>query len=381
MMKKINAFFLFLFVVSSMRLFAQTTIYTNDMDYVLGDVKQAFIQDKISTSEQVENLLIGFKKMQVNGIRIPIFPTGAEPNEQALKYFYRRAVEEGFLVFANPAQDSGGRRIANGSLLSADQEPVKDDAEKRQVLIDRILEIDEEYPDLKWINPFNEDARTGSIWSANDMNVIYSTLHENLKNAELIGSCAWGIPASIDILQNTDIEDYITVSTTHNLGFNHSSWSTFIELSKAAGLPVWDSEVNHNKKYDDKSTRLEAAIAYGVDGLVLYDSYSAIDLNTGEISSSAETWMDLYLKSSTALERDPQTEVLVDICASNQGFRLVFQDSGQAYTVRVVNISGQVIGNYHVVDNELNVEGLQQGIYLLAIAWDDQVQVEKVVVK
>ena len=44
--------------------------YVNDMDYMIADVKQAFIQDKISTDAQVENLLKGLKKMKVNGIRV-----------------------------------------------------------------------------------------------------------------------------------------------------------------------------------------------------------------------------------------------------------------------------------------------------------------------
>jgi len=86
---------------------AQSSIYTNDMDYVLGDVKQAFIQDKISNPTQVQMLLEGFKAMQVNGIRVPIITDAEVPNEQALSYFCKQAVEAGFKIFANPAQSSG----------------------------------------------------------------------------------------------------------------------------------------------------------------------------------------------------------------------------------------------------------------------------------
>ena len=359
---------------------AQTTIYTNDMDYVIGDVKQGFIRDKIKTLEQMNNLLAGFEAMKVNGIRVPIFPTGLEPDKNALEYFIVLATEKGFPIFANPAQGSGGQRIACESLDEEDRVAVKDDAEKRQILIDRILEIDKNNPDIKWINPFNEDAKTGTVWSVADMNDIYSQLYAKLENSELIGSCAWGIPASIDVFEKTNIKDYITVSATHNLGFNHSDWTEFINISHAAGLPVWDSEVNHNKKYETKATRLEAAIEYGVDGLVLYDSYNAIDLATGEISASAQTWMDLYLKP-TAINDVEETNVFADIYQDGYGFRVNFLNSAQSYKVSIVDITGKQIRLYsNISDDILEVSNLQKGMYLVAISAHDQIQVEKVMV-
>lgn len=274
------------------------SIYTNDMDYVLGDVKQAFIQNKISTEAQCNNLLVGFQKMGVNGIRVPIFATGLDPNKPMFDYFYQQAVAQGFLVFANPAQSSGGHRIACG-VLGGDRYPVKDDPVATQTLINRIQDFAAEYP-CKWINAFNEDGQAGAVWSADQMNTIYSTLHTNLNGAEQVGPGVWGIPASIQVLNNTDMRDYIAVATTHNLGFHHSSWSTFIALADAANLPVWDSEVNHYDKYGT-GTRLEAAIANEVDGLVLYDSWKGISLTDGSVSSANQTQMALYLKSTPGL--------------------------------------------------------------------------------
>ncbi|WP_373941783.1 T9SS type A sorting domain-containing protein [Polaribacter sejongensis] len=270
-------------------------IYTNDMDYVLGDAKQAFIQDKIKTKEQADNLLQGFINLKVNGIRIPIYAEGLNPNKEMFDYFYTIAVEAGFPIFANPAQSSGGHRIARGVLNTTESLcDVKNDANATNILIERIKDFAAEYK-CKWINAFNEDGRTNNPWTPSQMNTIYSSLYNNVNGAELIGSCAWGIPASIDVMNNTNIEDYITVAATHNLGFNHSSWPTFINLAKAKGLPVWDSEVNHNDAKGN-GTRLEKALEYKVDGLVMYNLWNSINLTDGSVKSSGETLMALYLK-------------------------------------------------------------------------------------
>ncbi|MFB9057862.1 T9SS type A sorting domain-containing protein [Mariniflexile ostreae] len=279
------------------------SIYTNDMDYVLGDVKQAFITNKITTQEDADNLLKGFTKMNVNGIRIPIFPrdiTGVDlnPNKPIMDYFYTKALAQGFEIFANPAQGGGGSRIANNSLsVDASEIPVKDVQAATDELIARVLEFSNDYPNCKWINPFNEDGRaTNSTWSVNQINAIYEALYNNVNGAELIGPCTWGLPAGIDMLQNTNIADYITVAASHNLGFNHGQWSSFKSLASAEGLPVWDSEVNHNDAYGT-GTRLEKAIENNVDGLVLYDSWKTISLTDGSINSGAQEQMLLYLKN------------------------------------------------------------------------------------
>ena len=113
----------------------------------------------------------------------------------------------------------------------------------------------------------------------------------------MIGPCAWGIPASITVLKNTDIEKYITVATTHNLGFNHEKWNEFIKLAKAKGLPVWDSEVNRNKKFPNKSDRLTAALQAEVDGLVLYDSWkSYVNISNGKLNKNGIEVRNLILK-------------------------------------------------------------------------------------
>ncbi|MDF7824785.1 LamG domain-containing protein [Pontiellaceae bacterium B12227] len=284
--------------ISMASLSAIGSIYTNDMDYVLGDVKQAFIQDKISTEAQCDNLLIGFQKMGVNGIRVPIFAEGLDPNKPMFDYFFQQALDQGFLIFANPAQSSGGHRIANG-ILNGTTTSVYDDPVATQTLINRIQDFAAEYP-CKWINAFNEDGQAGAAWSADQMNTIYSTLHTNLNGAEQIGPGVWGIPASIQVLNNTDLSDYITVATTHNLGFHHSRWAEFIAVADAADLPVWDSEVNHYDKFGT-GTRLEAALANEVDGLVLYNSWTGISLSNGSVNSGNQAQMALYLKSTPGL--------------------------------------------------------------------------------
>lgn len=290
-MKKIilRVLVLQMFIISN----AQTTIYTNDMDYVIGDVKQAFIQNKITNTTQADMLIEGFKTMKVNGIRIPIYADGQNPNQTMFDYFYNKAVSEGFPIFANPAQSSGGQRIACG-ILNGTLCNVKDDNTATSILLNTILNFESQYP-CKWINPFNEDGSAGAAFSANQMNTIYSVLSTNLQNAELIGACVWGLPGSINVFNNTEIENYITVATAHNLGFNHSRWSDFIALADAYNLPVWDSEVNHNDKFGT-GTRLEKALENKVDGLVMYDSWRYIDLTTGVVNNAGETVMALYLK-------------------------------------------------------------------------------------
>ena len=281
--------------------------YVNDMDYVLGDVKQAFITNAITTEAKADNLLLGFKNMGVNGIRIPLFGRDVNgvdlnPNKPMFDYFYTQAVAQGFLIFANPAQGGGGARVAN-NMLNGDVPTVKNVPAATDELIARVLEFSAEYSNCKWINPFNEDGRaTSSTWSVSQINSIYAALYNSVNGAELIGPCTWGIPAGIDMLQNTDISDYITVATTHNLGFNHNFWSDFIALADAENLPVWDSEVNHNDKFPDdpvkKGTRLERAIENKVDGLVLYNSWNTIDLTTGAINATGKKAMALYLLPS-----------------------------------------------------------------------------------
>jgi len=284
---------------SSFTVFSQT-IYTNDMEYVLADVKQVFITNKVLTEAHADNLLTAFTEMKVNGIRIPLFgrdTNGVDlnPNKPMFDYFYTQALAQGFVIFANPAQGGGGARVAN-NMLNGDVPSVNGVQAATDELIARVLEFSAEYPDCKWLNPFNEDGRaTSSTWSVDQIHEIYSTLYNNVNGAELIGPCTWGLPAAIDMFNNTNIEDYITVAASHNLGFNHGQWSTFINLAKAKNLPVWDSEVNHNDAKGN-GTRLEKAIENKVDGLVLYNAANAVNLNNGTLTNAVYTWMDLYLK-------------------------------------------------------------------------------------
>ncbi|WP_172824440.1 T9SS type A sorting domain-containing protein [Polaribacter sp. KT25b] len=281
------------------------------MDYVLGDTKQAFITNAITTEAQADNLLLGFKNMGANGIRIPLFGRGVDgvdlnPNKPMMDYFYEQALAQGFVIFANPAQGGGGKRVANNMLNGNGANEGEDVAVKNiqaatDELVNRVIEFSNEYPDCKWINPFNEDGRaTNSTWSINQINEIYKRLYEHgLNGAELIGPCTWGLVAGIDMFNKTDIAEYVTVASTHNLGFNHNLWVDFIAEADKENLPVWDSEVNHNDKFPDDDvkggTRLERAIENKVDGLVLYNSWNTVSLTTGAINATGEKAMALYL--------------------------------------------------------------------------------------
>lgn len=280
------------------------TIYTNDMDYVLGDVKQRFITRQITTEAEADNLLIGFTTMKVNGIRIPIFPAGWDYDEDIMKYFFEQAKLQGFLIFANPAQDSGARRIASGTLLSADLITTNNNPTATTTVINTVSQFVLDYPGLKWINPFNEDGQAGANWTAAQMEAIYSGVKANMESyhanglidniPELIGPCVWGLPASIQVMNNTNIADYITVATSHNLGFNNGQWPTFIAIANAEGLPVWDSEVNNSD--NGGLSRIDTALANNVDGLVIYNSGNNIYKGTGELTALNEIYMSKYLK-------------------------------------------------------------------------------------
>lgn len=266
-------------------------IYEGNLTYVLGDVKQAFIQNKVTTTSKADNLLTGFENLGVNGIRIPIYAEGVNPNEAMYDYFFTKAKQRGFLVFANPAQSVGGRRIANG-LLWTKGESVRGITAKKNALVNRIKDFSNSYR-CNWICPFNEDGAPGTNWWANQMNNIFNELRGNLHGAQLVGPCTWGIPEGIQVLNKTKVEDYSSIVTTHNLGFDHGKWNTFI--NKAKGKPVWDSETNYYDKYGT-GTRLEAAIDAGVNGIVLYDSWKYINLSNGNINSTGNEVKSIYLK-------------------------------------------------------------------------------------
>lgn len=290
------------------------SIYTNDMDYVIGDVKQRFITKDITTETEADNLLKGFTTMKVNGIRLPIFPAGWDYDEAMMQYFFEEAKSQGFLIYANPAQDGGARRIASGTLLSADLISTNNNAAATATVISTVSQFALDYPGLKWINPFNEDGKAGAAWTAAQINEIYSSVKANMESyysngdipnvPELIGPCAWGIPASINVMNNTNIGEYITVASSHNLGSNDSSWATFIALANsnttggvANPLPVWDSEVNNSIGRDgDTTTRIDAALANNVDGLVIYNSGSNIFKDDGSLTALNQIYMSKYLK-------------------------------------------------------------------------------------
>lgn len=269
--------------------------FKGNLDIVLGDVKQAQILNSLSTTTQVENLLNGFETLGVQGIRITIFPEGENPNEEIFDYLYTRAKAKGFKIMANPALWEGAQRIANKVLHGTIVDPtnqgsvgpsVLNNDEATNIVIARIKEFAQDY-EVDWITPFNEDGRPNSTWSVSQINKIYSELYGNINGADLIGPCTWGVPSGTLMLTQTDILQYITVASSHNLGFNHENWPAFI--SAAGDLPVWDSEVNNNAAVANKATRIDAAISIGVNGLVLYDSWRYISLTDGSLNNNGLT--------------------------------------------------------------------------------------------
>lgn len=270
------------------------SVYKKNLVYVVGDVKQALIQNKVTTQAQADNLLKGFKTMNVNGLRFPIYPKGEDPNPIIHTYLFNEAVKQGFRIFSNPALHNGGQRIAN-ELLDGENlgGPVKGNDLKTQVLINRIKEYAAGNK-CTWICPFNEDGAPDKTWSVAQINRIFKDLKGNMNGAELIGPCGWGVPASTDVLEQTEIEKYITVATSHNLGYNHAAWTDF---KTAAGiLPKWDSEVNHNTDHENPVTRIQAAMAADLNGLVLYNSWQYINLTDGSVNTAGKTVMTFYLK-------------------------------------------------------------------------------------
>ncbi|WP_299668328.1 T9SS type A sorting domain-containing protein [uncultured Polaribacter sp.] len=377
-MEKVKQYILLLILSISFCTYAQSIKYVNDMDYVLGDVKQAFITNRISNQSQADNLLKGFKTMGVNGIRIPIFGRDVNgnaltPNKEMLDYFYTKALEQGFLIFANPAQGGGGARIAN-NMLNGTVPSVKDNSAATTELILRVLEFSSEYPDCKWINPFNEDGRaTNSTWSVDQINTIYAALYNNVSGAELIGPCTWGLPAGIDMFQNTQVANYITVAATHNLGFHHNQWSSFINLAKNEGLPVWDSEVNHNDAKGN-GTRLEKAIENKVDGLVLYNSWTNISLTTGAVNAGGERMMALYL-DQTSLSTDNYEDFKLQISPNPFVDKLkIVSPNANIASYTIYNLNGKEIlrskNEIFSTKIEINTSKFSKGLYLIKLNGD-----------
>ena len=346
------------------------SIYKNDMEWVLGDVKQAFIHNKITKQSQVDNLIKGFKNLQVNGIRMPIFTPDSIPNKAMLDYFFNQAKAAGFPIFANPVLTSGGQCLANGDFKQKDHGgPVRYKSEKTQKLIDEIKAYAQVYP-CKWICPFNEDGAMGKAWSKIQINTIFSSLHNQLNGAELIGPCPWGTKAGVDLLKNTDVMNYISIATSHNLGFEHGQWKNFINEADKKNLPVWDSEVNHNQKYPDKITRMEAAIENKVDGLVFYNSWQFINLTNGNIKNSFKDYPNLYLKPNSLNETVSKNDYAIYPNPALEGEQVwINHYSSIIESFEIYDITGKAIRGAieKVTGNKITISGLSPGIYMIKV--------------
>lgn len=276
--------------------------YKGNLRNVLGDVKQGQIQNKLDTEEKIDNVLNGFEKLGCNGVRITLFPKGTNPNPEMYDYLFQQAKKRGFKIFANPAQHAGGQRVASRGVNAG---PVKNDLEATQILIQDVRTFSKKYR-CDWINPFNEDGIDVGAFTGLQMQFVYQNLYRRVGGADLIGPCTWGIPAGIKVLKKTTIADYIKVATTHNLGHDHNSWGEFIRLAKSRKLPVWDSEVNLHKKFEDKPHRFDVALEADVDGLVLYDAWrSYVKLHNGDLNKSGLAVRDRILKDPSQRRLKP----------------------------------------------------------------------------
>ena len=281
-------------VYNSAAKFSVEKEYKGSLEIVMGDVKRAFGRDQLSSKEEINNLVKGFKYgFKVDGIRIPIYPEGTMSKKQRklLHYLIAKCKAEKLLLFANPIGHKGGVAIANGERDNFTS--VQGNFYKNDKLVQVIKDFSEEY-EVDFISPFNEDARPrANQWTAEQTSDIYARLHGNVNGAKLLGADSWGLPGGIEFLDKTDIAQYIDISVTHNLGFNHDLWPEFI--AKSNGLPVWDSETTKRPK-NGKVSRIQAAIDAGVNGLVLYKTWKMIDFETGELSSDGESYTEFYLK-------------------------------------------------------------------------------------
>jgi len=77
--------------------------FDKDLDIVLGDVVQAQVLNSLSTTVEVDDVLLDFKAQDVQAIRIAIFTTGENPNEEIYDYLYIKAKAEGFKILTSPS--------------------------------------------------------------------------------------------------------------------------------------------------------------------------------------------------------------------------------------------------------------------------------------
>ncbi|MCX6309217.1 MAG: T9SS type A sorting domain-containing protein [Bacteroidia bacterium] len=353
------------------------SIYANKLVDVIADTKQGFIQYKLTTQVQIDNLLKGFATMKVTGIRVPIFANDAFQNHEMLDYLISQAKSKGFKIFANPTNGGGGTRIAQGIIPGDGREPtsVLNDPVMTQNLIDRIKSFAATYQ-IDWIDPFNEDGRVGTTWSKSQINSIYSTLKDNVNGAALIGPCTWGITAGRDVLNNTDVLNYVSIATTHNLDFEHTLWPKFI--AEAKGLPVWDSEATNND-LNGQGSRLIAAVDSGVNGVVLYNCWSNISLTNGSVNADGKALMAIYLNAESLVSQ-LKNEVPFFVSANNGRLKVTIQEGFPA-EIAVFDTQGSCLKKIQTTQkwNEFGI--VNSGIYLVQVAFEEKNNTRKIAVQ
>lgn len=285
-----------------------TQNYEGNLKVIFGDLKQAQINDLLPTERAADYLLLGMRELQVDGVRIAIFGDDTEgnsrnPNKAIYDYFYNEAIARGFLVFANPAEFGGARRIGNNSTTGDLGPSVNGVTEASDRVIAKVKEFALEYA-CDYVSPFNEDGLNGQSWNVSQVNGIYSSLVGEVNGATLIGTDNHNLASGINMLNSTDVMDYISVATNHNLLFQHDRWPEYIAIAQSRGLPVWESEATDNPKDIDEDgiveeSRLLVAVQAGVDGLVYYNSWNTVDLTNGSVNSSGYSAKSKYIASYT----------------------------------------------------------------------------------
>ena len=100
------------------------------------------------------------------------------------------------------------------------------------------------------------------------------------------------------VVEESNIEDYISILTLHNLGKQPALWPDAIQLANNLGMPIWDSEANFGAD-PGEDTRIHSAIKAGVDGIVLYNLWT--DGLTAhpyyQYKGATAKWMNEYLEN------------------------------------------------------------------------------------
>lgn len=289
--------------------------YRKNVKVVLADFKQLIIKGTIKKNniDQMKKLLDAYKKLKVQGVRVPIFPdvNSTQALRDATDEVIKQARAKNFKVYANPAEWQGGRRIANKIWQNSPHDvgpSVNSKPDKRDVLINRIVDF-ARTRDIHWISPFNEDALGGSNWAKAQTSKIFERIdkadgnqNKKVHGVTLMGPDSKNIDAAINMIDQTDVEKYANSIVCHNLGFRHDDWSTM--QTKAGNKWIWDSETYFGRKDGPgNKERIQAAVDENVEGLIIYNSHELVKKNnsgkfTADLNDEGKRVLKIYFNAN-----------------------------------------------------------------------------------